>query len=312
MNINIRSLVLIGIALVVAAVTALLARNLVGTPSPQISGGQQVVNQIPKPEMQILVAAENMAVGHFIKADDLVWQSWPDKRVNKNYIRKTAGMTPQSFNGAVVNSAISAGEPILENRLVKPGDRGFMAAILHPGMRAISIGITPITGNAGFIFPGDRVDIMLDHEIEIKNNIRRRARVSETILYNIRVLAINQRTGKATHTPALGQTATLEVTPKQAEKLTLMKNMGEVTLSLRSLSDKPGLSSGKTTITWDSDISRPLAAETGQVSSRRRISVQVFRGGVDKSQKLNFNSSLNKIPGPGKNSTAGVPRGEGR
>jgi len=295
MNINIRSIVLIGIALVVAGITAMLARSLVSKPQPQAAGDQQAVAPVEKSKMQILIATSNMPAGHFIKTDDLSWQSWPDETVNKHYIRMDSGTKIASFAGAVVKSPMSAGEPILKNRLVKPGNRGFMAAILPAGKRAVSIRITPTTGNAGFIFPGDRVDIMLNHEVKIRSRSRKRAKISETILHNIRVLAINQRTGNETHKPAIGQTATLEVTPKEAEKVALMKNMGEITLSLRSLGTKKNTSRERPSITWDSDVSRQLSGKSGRSASGRRFSVRVFRGGVKKTEKLSFSQLFDKI-----------------
>ncbi|VAV89383.1 Flp pilus assembly protein RcpC/CpaB [hydrothermal vent metagenome] len=297
MNINMRSIILIGIALVVAGVTAMLARSLVGTPAPQQAGPQQAAVKAPEAKMKILVAAADMKVGHFIKASNLVWQSWPDGKVHDSYIRKDAEITPESFVGAVVNSAISAGEPILENRLVKPGNRGFMAAVLPAGKRAISIRITATTGNAGFVFPGDKVDILLTHQVNIKSNDRKKARVSETVLSNIRVLAINQRTDNPTHTPSIGQTATLEVTAKEAEKISLIKNMGELTLILRSLGtngEDNALQAANDvrTVTWDSDVSQQLSVGSKGASSGGNFSVEVFRGGMKKSQTVNFNQLL--------------------
>lgn len=313
MNINIRSIVLIGIALVVAGITAMLARSLVSKPQPQAIGDQQAVAPVQKPKMQVMIATSNMPVGHFIKDGDLSWQSWPDETVNENYIRQDTGAKTGSYNGAVVNSAISAGEPILENRLVKPGNRGFMAAVLPAGKRAISIRITPTTGNAGFIFPGDHVDIMLSHQIKIRNNDRKKAQVSETILHDIRVLAINQRTENATHEPSIGQTATLEVTPKEAEKVALIKNMGELTLSLRSLGNEQKnatlqAAADKPTITWDSDVSQQLSTGSSGANTGK-FSVQIFRGGVKKAEKLDFNQLFNKILTSGNKSAETGPEG---
>ena len=293
MNVNMRSMVLIGIALVVAGITAFLAKSLISSPQPQNNNDQQAVAPIPASNMKILVAAANLQVGHFIKEEDLSWQSWPDEAVNDNYIQQKGEATKASLLGAVVNSSISAGEPILENRLVKPGNRGFMAAVLPAGKRAISIRITATRGNAGFIFPGDLVDILLTHQVAISSNNRAEARVSETVLKNIRILAINQRTGNPEHIPSIGQTATLEVTPKEAEKISLVKNMGELTLILRSLGKEendPGQMAARDprTLTWDSEVSSQLSAGSGAASGGKNYSVRVFRGGQD-SEIFDFN-----------------------
>ena len=298
MNINMRSVVLIGIALVVAGITAFLARSLVNTPEPVLPGDQVVTAKAPESKMKILVAAANMSVGHFIKTEDMVWQSWPDEQVHESYIQQDGEDSPDSFAGAVVNGNLAAGEPILRTRLIKPGNRGFMAAVLPAGKRAISIRINATSGNAGFIFPGDRVDILLTHDVPVNSTTSDKAgtaSVSETVMDNVRVLAINQRTDNPTHTPSIGQTATLEVTQKEAEKISLIKRMGELTLILRSLGkpvDKPSLlaSQDKRTITWDSEVSSQIFSGTGGSSAGRNISVEVFRGGTTEAQKFDFNA----------------------
>lgn len=310
MNFNIKSIVLIGIALVVAGITAMLARSLITAPEPTTSGSQ-IVEKIVASKMKILVAAVNMPVGYFIKPDDLVWQSWPDETVHESYVQQDSAITLDSFNGAVVRSATSSGEPILENRMVKPGNRGFMAAVLPAGKRAISIRITATTGNAGFVFPGDRVDILLTHQVAIKDKTRKKARISETILRNVRILAINQRTDNPTHTPSIGQTATLEVTPKEAEIISLAKNIGELSLILRSLSAENinEDTNNVQTATWDSDVSSQISAGASGGGSGNNASVEVFRGGVKETQKFNFNQlmkqALNANQGSGQGSGQG-------
>ena len=297
MNINMRSVVLIGVALIIAGVTAMLARNLVGT--SQNAGETQVVTQVVDSRMKILVAAIDMPVGHFVKAEDMIWQSWPDETVHDRYIQEDSEITAESLIGAVSVSSISAGAPILDNRLVKPGNRGFMSAVLPTGMRAISVRITATSGNAGFVFPGDRVDILLTHEVDIKSSGRKKARVSETILRDVRVLAINQSTDNPTHTPSIGKTATLEVTPKDAEKIALIRRMGELSLILRSLGTVDGENSQQAaaniqTVTWDSDVSKQLNGAGGK--SGKNYTVKIFRGSLKKSKsnKVDFNKLLNK------------------
>jgi pilus assembly protein CpaB len=296
MNINIRSIILIVVALAVAGVTAMLARNLVSTPQDQ--GEQQVVTKVVDSRMKILVAAFDMPVGHFVKGEDLVWQSWPDETVHDKYIQQDTEITIESIVGAVAISTIAAGEPILDNRLIKPGNRGFMSAVLPAGKRAITIRINAASGNAGFVFPGDRVDILLTHEVKIISNDRETAQISETILRDVRVLAINQTTDNPTHTPAIGKTATLEVTPKEAEKISLIRNMGELTLTLRSLGNGEEenslqASADMQTVTWDSDVSGQIAGAGG---SGKSTSVKIFRGGLKKSKsnKVDFNKLLNR------------------
>lgn len=297
MNINMRSVILIGVALVVAIVTAFLARSLVNTPQDQDSDAQEVTAPIRESNVKILVAANNLQLGHFIKPEDMVWQSWPDENVHESYIQHGEDITPESFAGAVLNTSLSAGEPILNGRLIKPGNRGFMAAVLPKGKRAISIRINATSGNAGFVFPGDRVDILLTHQVSTNGN-KKEARVSETVLKNVRILAINQRTDNPTHTPAVGQTATLEVTPKEAEKVSLIKNMGELTLILRSLgpeeNDVQQATSDSRTITWDSEVSSQISSGNTNTGTGRNFSVKVFRGTGSKAENVDFNKLLNE------------------
>ena len=307
MNINIKSIILIVIALLIAGGAAMMARSLVNKPQKQVAGEDRVVVKVEESKMKILVAGINMPTGHFVKAEDMVWQSWPDETVHQNYIQQDSDIKSESLVGAVARSSISAGEPILNGQLIKPGNRGFMSAVLPVGKRAISIRITATSGNAGFIFPGDRVDIMLTHEVNIKSNDREKARISETILKDLRVLAINQSTDNPTHTPSIGNTATLEVTPKQAEKIALMKTMGGLTLTLRSLGnedDKNQLAKNDDqTITWDSDVSQQISTGSNGGSNDRNFSVQVFRGGVKKKeQTFDFNKMLNLTLSPNKGS----------
>ncbi|NOZ66899.1 MAG: Flp pilus assembly protein CpaB [Alphaproteobacteria bacterium] len=295
MNINMKSVVLIGIALVVAGITAMLAKSLVSTPAPQLANDQPVVVQVADSKMKVLIAAGNMPVGHFIKAEDLAWQSWPDETVHDSYIQQGAGTKIENFVGAVATTSMASGEPILNNRLIKPGNRGFMAAVLPPGMRAISVRITATSGNAGFVFPGDKVDILLTHEVEVNSANRNTARVSETVLKNVRVLAINQRTDNPTHTPSIGKTATLEVSAKDAEKISLIKSMGELTLILRSIGnetkDESSLVAENSTITWDSEVSKQISGSTNNA----KLSVDVFRGGLkDGSTTIDFNKLMNQ------------------
>ncbi len=303
MNINIRSIILIVVALLIAGGAAMMARSLLNKPQKQVAGEDRVVVKIEESKMKILVAGTDMPTGHFVKAEDMVWQSWPDETVHENYIQQDAEITPDSLVGAVASSSLSAGEPILAGQLIKPGNRGFMSAVLPEGKRAISIRITATSGNAGFIFPGDHVDIMLTHEVNIKSNDREKARVSETILKNLRVLAINQSTDNPTHTPSIGNTATLEVTPKQAEKIALMKTMGGLTLTLRSLGNENNKNqlakNNEQTITWDSDVSQPISTGSNGGSNGHNFSVEVFRGGAKKKeQTFDFNKMLNLTLSP--------------
>ncbi|MCW5770811.1 MAG: Flp pilus assembly protein CpaB [Rhodospirillaceae bacterium] len=199
----------------------------------------------------VLVTAKALPAGHLIVVSDLRWQSWPDKSVPQQYVvRKDAADTaiPVRYVGTVVRRGIVAGGPVTPENLVKLGDRGFLAAVLTPGTRAITVRIDDVTGLAGLVYPGDRVDLILTHDVSVKGKegqteTENKVRVSETILSNVRVIAIDQSlddvkaTKGSSRTP---KTATLEVTPHQAEMIAVAHRMGTITLTLQSLACQGG------------------------------------------------------------------------
>lgn len=191
--------------------------------------------EAPRRVARVLVAAADLSAGRFIAAEDLRWQSWPDEALAEGYVAEGAG-TVEGFVGAVVRRPVAAGEPVTAGKVVRPGERGFLAAVLNPGMRAVSVPVNETTGIAGLIFPGDRVDLILSHSLhpdDPSGGTQRRA--GETVLTDIRVLAIGQNLEVEAGEPKLGHTATLEVTPRQAEKIAVMLELGTIGLSLRSL-----------------------------------------------------------------------------
>lgn len=228
---NPRSIILIVVALAVAGLAAFLARGFISANQPQQAA--QVAPLGPK----ILVASVNLPIGHIVEAKDLRWQSWPDSNVSENYLREGA-TTVQKVVGYVVRHSITVGEPITTARIVGPSERGFVAAALGPGMRAVTIGVGRTSGLAGLLFPGDRVDILLTHTVTDDNGIVRQ--VGETVFQNVRVLAIDARTDDQSSKPGLGKTVTLEVTPKLAEKMAVVQRLGALSLVLRSIKRTEG------------------------------------------------------------------------
>jgi pilus assembly protein CpaB len=265
---GLRRIIVLLIALVAAGGTAMYARSWVA--SQQVV--QTVVAPAPKETMhEVLVADSDLPAGTFVKPQHLRWQRWPTDDVPDSYVLKGV-RSDQEMIGAVVRKRIAAGEPILDGGVVKPGERGFLAAVLEPGMRAVSVPINPTSANSGLIFPGDRVDLILTQSLvtsEAEGSVRR---VSETVLNNIRIIAMGTNTsddpreGKANEK---AKTATFEVTPQQAEKVALLTELGKLSLSLRSLAtatpEVAVLSEGSQ-LTWDRDVSRVL--RSGRLSSR--------------------------------------------
>lgn len=218
-------------ALIIAIGTALAARSMfAGDSAPTATAAP--VPQGPK----VLVAQRGLPVGTIITADAISFQQWPEELVQDAYFIDGESDISKLL-GTVVRYQVSAGEPVTQGSLVKPGDRGFLAAALGPGMRAVTVPVSAKTGVAGFVFPGDRVDIVLTQSVKGDNGLK----ASETFLRNLRVLATDQST---TQEKVEGKTVvrefrtvTLEVTPKIAEKVAVAQTIGTLSLSLRSIAD---------------------------------------------------------------------------
>jgi pilus assembly protein CpaB len=197
----------------------------------------------PLETVDVLVAASDIALGQTISGNEFRWQTWPAASASGNFVRRNDKPDAVTqLSGSIARSSFSAGEPIRESRLIKGQGSGYMAAILPSGMRAVATDVTPETGAAGFILPNDRVDVILsrrDREAEKAAGVE--VHSSETILSNVRVLAIDQAVEeKAGQRAVIGKTVTLELTQRQAETLVVSRTMGQLSLALRSLVDASG------------------------------------------------------------------------
>jgi pilus assembly protein CpaB len=224
-------------ALVVAVITAVMAKNMFTGAGAQQAAAAPAVPLGPK----VLVAKTALPAGTIIDASALTWQPWPKELMQSAYY--TEGQPDADLPklaGTVVRYPITAGQPVTRGALVGPKDRGFLAAALGPGMRAITVPVNTSTGVAGFVFPGDHVDMVLTQQVQGGGD-GPALKVSETIVRNLRVLATDQRTdskgddGK-TEVKTFAN-VTLEVTPRIAEKIAVAQSMGTLSLSLRSLAD---------------------------------------------------------------------------
>ena len=187
---------------------------------------------------QVLVARNEIGLGQITGPESFRWQDWPEKSVSAAYIQRSARPNAiKDLENSVARAPMLPGEPVTAMKLVKAGEGGVLAAILPAGMRAISTRIKEETGVGRLILPNDHVDVILTQ--------RKRGRsgggeefVSDTLFRNVRVLAIGQlieaKDGKKL---AEGNTATLELTPRQSELLALANSMGEISLALRSIAD---------------------------------------------------------------------------
>ncbi|MCL4768382.1 MAG: Flp pilus assembly protein CpaB [Hyphomicrobiaceae bacterium] len=185
---------------------------------------------------QVLVARVDIPLGQVVHEGTFRWQDWPADAVGNSFITRTGRPGAlKEHAGAISRAPILAGEPITENKMIRAGSGGVLAAILPPGMRAISTKITEHTAAGKLILPNDHVDVILIRRLRSRTSDEH---VSDTLFRNVRVLAIGQqieaREGKK---GSEGNVATLELTPQQAEELALANSLGEITLSLRSVAD---------------------------------------------------------------------------
>jgi pilus assembly protein CpaB len=236
-----KKVILLVAALFIAAITAFMARSMfAGAAAPQAAAALAPAPTGPK----VLVATKALPVGTIITADSLRYQPWPKELIEEAYFKEGAegaeGTSMESLVGTVVRNAVTAGQPLTQGSVVKPGDRGFLAAALGPGMRAVTVPVSALTGVAGFVFPGDRVDLVLTQNVNANSGPP--LKVSETIIRNLRVLATDQRSQpsvdeKGNTIVSQYRLVTIEATPRIAEKITVAQSIGTISLSLRALAD---------------------------------------------------------------------------
>ncbi|MBF0354317.1 MAG: Flp pilus assembly protein CpaB [Alphaproteobacteria bacterium] len=241
------TIILLAAALVIAVVAALLAKRALNRPPPPVAEASGPVR--PAPTSQILIAARDLATGTQLKDGDVKWQSWPNEAVDRRFIVKLGQgeEARNAFIGATVRQAFLSGEPMMANRVFRQEGAGMMSGILSPGMRAIGLTVNPHSAAGGFILPGDRVDVIQTVELARNTGTSEdggKTSRSETVVRNLRVLAVDQKMDDVQTAAVLAKTLTLEVTPKEAETVLQAQKSGELTLSLRSLTPGPGDEAG--------------------------------------------------------------------
>ena len=255
------------IALGLAGIGATVFIGLGSHPSPaQIAATPMVVQKTP-----VLVASRVIHGGTLLLPDDVT-----SKPVLPGEVPPGAWVdsldTRAAIQGAMVRHQIEAGQPIRHDDVVRPGERGFLAAVLSPGTRAATIGVDAVSGTAGLIWPGDRVDVLLTQKIDDKDTPPARRVVGETLLQNVRVIAVDQHITEGvapnnaiTSSNAASRTVTIEVTAEQAEKIAVATTLGHLALVIRSASEAPRTAANGNTdptrkatankIVWGGDVS---------------------------------------------------------
>ena len=242
-----------------AAIAAVFLVRAVQTPAKASASAAPIeIRHVEAPVKEILVAKKDIVLGHFLAADDLAWQAWPENAQTKSFLdKKDAGDALEKSVGAVAKISMAEGEPITPAKIAHPGEGGWMAAIIAPGMRAVSIEISAETAAGGFIQPNDHVDVMMTREVDASENgagaggqILAKAR-THVILQNVHLLAIDAiysqpptkdaKEGKTGEGGVLvGTRATLELAPSDAALIAAAQKGGRLTLALRSIADLQG------------------------------------------------------------------------
>ena len=271
---------LVGLGLLGLVGAFLLSQQQQTAPTP-------VVNA-PPPPAHVLVTARTVRAGALIVPEDLESSAIEEDKVPPGAIRDTPEGR-QQLRGAMLRRSLGAAEPFLPGDFLSPGDRGFLAAVLEPGMRAITIGVDAVTGTAGLIWPGDRVDLLLTQSIEGADLPPDHRVAGETLMEDVRVIAVDQQLVQGAQAGAGGgagnRTITLEVSPVDAERIEVGARLGRLSLTVHPAAPV-AVAAGEPAVTPESpqpvfagDVSAALRPRGP--SSKATTSVKVFRGAGD-------------------------------
>ena len=243
-----RKTILMLIFAIVTTIGAITVRNRLS----------QAPAQAQAPQARVLVAKHDLTVGTFVQGvQDLDWAPAPQDAVQRPHAPEAGGTGDNApapapahenylfegavkltdFNGAVVRRSVHMGEPVPQTALMKSGEGGFMSAVLTPGTRAVSIAVNATSGNAGFVSPGDHVDLIVSHRVKTTQSggVADEVIMSETFSHDVRVVAVDQMLDNPDNKAILAKTVTVEVTPRQAEEVATAAEMGKISIALRSL-----------------------------------------------------------------------------
>lgn len=271
-------LMIMGGALVIALLVAMVVQSKLGSTKSKAA------------TTEILVANKKLMTGEKIKEQDVRWQAWPEAALFKGVIKRSEQKDEKklSIYDAPLRRSVEAGEPITSQAMIADvkGAKTFLAAALAPGMRAVSIAVKPETSVAGFLAPGDHVDVIVSHSPRLDGDLKKfsgdvvQRFASETVLSNVKVLAVDQEAKNQDREAKAVKTVTLEVTREGAEALALAESMGVLSLSLRRMGEKDGEIEKRPILTTDVTRSTVIRS-VGQAKERRQTSsdtVRVYSG----------------------------------
>lgn len=250
MNKNV--LIVLAGGFIIAILVAVLVQASLG-------GKKQTADDGPK--TQVLVAAKDLSLGKELAAGDLKWQTWPGNAFAGAIVRKDDMNAEEALKGKLIQR-VSAGQPVLSSYTYKEGRGNVVAATLEPGMRAVAIPVKANTMAGGFVTPGDYVDVILTYRVDVGRDAEEevsalvRSHASETILENVRVVAVDQEASSEQEKAKVAKTVTIAVDTKGAQKVVLASEMGDLTLSLRGIGDDD--EENTASVTTDVEVSRTM------------------------------------------------------
>ena len=217
---NVGRIAILGIALVAGAAAFFLMMGN-SSDNPVV----QVVEPVKEETTRVLIATRNVERGERLALEDTNWAPWPKKALQPHFITDENAERREELTNAVARSLIVAGEPLVNAKVVMAGSSGLMAAILSPGMRAVTLRVSAETSSGGFILPGDRIDLL--HTVDGRTRM---------MFEEVRVLAVNTVYSENTETPNIaGTNLTLELSPRDAEAFTTARSNGSISAVLRSI-----------------------------------------------------------------------------
>ena len=227
----------------------------------------------PPARVSVLSVTKPVSVGTLLKEEDLTVQEYPADAVPEGAVIQSE-TARADLRGAMVRRFLDAGSPISLLDILRLRDTGYLAAVLREGYRAVSVGVDEVTGAAGLVWPGDHVDLILTQEMAAGTTTPTRRVVGETILTDVRVLAVDQKIARAGPDVVVGQlarTVTIEVTPPQAERIAVAARLGSIVLTVRASDSKPDPEGPRRPPVFAADVSAALVGQAPVTTSRMRV-----------------------------------------
>jgi len=261
-------LIVVALILTTAVALGLIAVQVTRQGASPAQHQTQALQGAPAPRtVNYLVAAHALPAGTLARDEDFGLKSAAPAELPAGALVDSPEIRA-SLHGALVRRYIDPDMPVTRDDVIRVRDRGFLAAVLEPGTRAISISVDAATGVAGLIWPGDRVDVILTQDIEAGASIGERI-ASETVLRDIRVIAVDQDIAQGAEPSAASKsgrvpsTVTLQVTPENADKVAVAQHLGHLSLAVRAISDGGVELSAQNKPVFSKDVSSVLAGPSG-------------------------------------------------